>query len=188
MGEGGDNLSFTGTLLSCYFSQVTTGNDTGCRHWYYHWLSDRFFLFRFPFRRRPRPAHLFKMPFSSAFPTHFVSSRTHRIVSPMTGLATTVALAWLVLYRCPGSRFAPAGPLCVTLCMWDPACFCTAPAAPPAILIDSLIYEAVFSMSETWKISSIQLHLQQSYCTLKLLDFFQDVTWHLTLDFALIWA
>ena len=43
-----------------------------------------------------------------------------------------------------------------------------------------------FSMSETWKISSIQFHLQKSYCTLKLLDFFQDVTWHLTLDFALI--
>ena len=30
-------------------------------------------------------------------------------------------------------------------------------------------------------------HLQQSYCTLEVLDFFQDVTWHLTLDFPLIW-
>ncbi len=48
---------------------------------------------------------------------------------------------------------------------------------------NSLIYEAVFSMSETWKISSIQLHLQQSYCTLKLLDFFPrcDLTSYLGL-------
>ena len=39
-------------------------------------------------------------------------------------------------------------------------------------VLRSLIYEAVFSMSETWKISSIQLHLHQSYCTLELLYFF----------------
>ncbi len=42
-------------------------------------------------------------------------------------------------------------------------------------------------MLDDEQIYSIQLHLQQSYCTLELLDFFQDVTWHLTLDFALIW-
>ncbi len=37
--------------------------------------------------------------------------------------------------------------------------------------------------SETWKISLIQLHLQQSYCTLKLLDFFSrcDLTSYLGL-------
>ncbi len=38
-------------------------------------------------------------------------------------------------------------------------------------------------MSETWKISSIQLHLQQSCCTLELLDFFSrcDLTCYLGL-------
>ena len=54
------------------------------------------------------------------------------------------------------------------------------------IMIDCVEFaytKPFFSMSETWKISSIQLHLQQSYCTLELLDFFSrcDLTSYLGL-------
>ncbi len=73
----------------------------------------------------------------------------------------------------------------------QPECVgCACPLTVQHIRIDCVKFTYMqnrFSMLQTWNISSIQLHLQQSNCTLELLDFFQDVTWRLALDFALIW-